>query len=70
MKHNLPENIKKLRAQCKMTLRKLSKELDCSESLICQWESGLYSPRFSMLLKIADVFGVTLDDLVFGEEGI
>lgn len=45
----------------------LARELCTYSSTVLAWEKGEHEPRLSMLIDLADFFGVTLDQLVFGE---
>jgi len=70
MEHNFPENFRRLRKERGYTLEKLAREIGVSEALLCQWESGRYSPQLKRLLIIADVFCVTLDELIYGNKTV
>ncbi|MCK9604620.1 MAG: helix-turn-helix domain-containing protein [Candidatus Omnitrophica bacterium] len=62
---NLAKRIKELRQKHKITQDKLSKKADIPYSTLAKLESG-YTPNPSMetLIKIADAFGVGLDELI------
>jgi len=61
---NLAKRIKELRQKYKITQDKLSKKADIPYSTLAKLESG-YTPNPSMetLIKIADAFGIGLDEL-------
>ena len=42
----------------------LAAEVGCGQPLISQYISGVKTPSLQMLVKIADVLGCTLDELV------
>jgi len=46
----------------------VAKAIDIYPSVLTDWKNGKSSPKVDKLLKIADYFGVTLDDLVRQEE--
>jgi transcriptional regulator with XRE-family HTH domain len=62
---NLGKRIKELRGRYKITQDKLSKKADIPFSTLAKIEAG-YTPNPSMetLIKIADAFGISLDELV------
>lgn len=55
------------RKQKRMTMLIVSKLLDISQPAYSKYEYGTREPNFERLIKIADIFGVTLDYL-FGRE--
>ena len=58
------QNIKRLR-QCKGdTQEKLADALHISTQAISKWENELSSPDISILPKLADYFGITIDELM------
>ena len=62
---NLGKRIKELRSKFKITQDKLAKKADIPFSTLAKVEAG-YTPNPSMetLIKIADAFGISLDELV------
>ncbi len=62
---NISKRIKELRSKAKISQDKLSKKADIPFSTLVKIESG-YTPNPSMetLVKIADAFGVGLDELL------
>ncbi|MCQ9208032.1 MAG: helix-turn-helix domain-containing protein [Omnitrophica bacterium] len=62
---NLGKRIKELRSKSKISQDKLSKKANIPFSTLAKIESG-YTPNPSMqtLIKIADAFGIGLDELV------
>lgn len=55
---------KELRISKKMSQENIAKELDVSQSLINNWETGRSTPAPEMLIYIADYFDVSIDYLV------
>ena len=45
----------------------LANELGVDRSTVAKWESGKSLPRTELLIKLADIFGCTIDELVRGE---
>ena len=57
------DNLYRLRKLNNMTQEELACELDVSRQAVAKWESGETVPDLERCKKIAEVFGVTLDDL-------
>ena len=53
--------IKKLRKEKKITQIRLSIELEVSQETISAYEKGKYYPSATMLIKLRDIFGVSID---------
>lgn len=64
IKSNVAKNITELRILNNMTQMELAEKLNYSDKTISKWERAESSPDISVLVKIADLFGVTLDYLV------
>ena len=60
---NLGKVLKDLRKNANMTQKELAKELGISKSVISGYEQAARLPSTSMLLKIANVFNVSVDYL-------
>ncbi len=63
IKFIIGSNIMKLRQVSKMTQLALANELNYSDKTVSKWERGEALPDISVLMQIADLFGVTLDYL-------
>lgn len=57
-------NIAELRKAANMTQLELAEKLNYSDKAVSKWEHGDSIPDVTVLLEIADLFGVTLDFLV------
>ena len=65
----MENNISTCRKKAGLTQVQLAQALGFrSTGTVSQWESGDRSPRASMLPKIADVLGCTIDELLRGEK--
>ena len=64
---NLGENIFKLRSEKGMSQGELSSHLEVSRQSVSKWENNSAVPELDKLLKMSDLFGVTLDELVKGK---
>lgn len=60
----IAENIKFYRKQYKMTQDELAEKLCAKKSRISNYENGYSTPDIYTLCKLADIFDITLDDLV------
>lgn len=65
----LGENISRLRTERHMSQGDLAAELDVSRQSVSKWETDGSVPDLDKLLRLSQMFGVTLDQLVRGEEG-
>jgi len=63
IKSIVAKNIADLRQQNNMTQMELAEQLHYSDKTISKWERAESSPDISVLIEIADFFGVTLDYL-------
>ena len=62
-------NLKRLRNQHQYTQEMLAEELDVSRQVIAKWERGDSTPELDICVKLAELYGVTLDNLVnYNEE--
>ena len=65
----LSGNIKHLRAGKGYSQKKLGNLIGVTQQAICSWEQGRTAPSHDDLIRLADLFGVTIDALV-GKNGI
>lgn len=64
MKNEIGENIKALRKLHGKTQSELAEMLGGKKSWVSNYENGYSTPDIFMLVKIADIFDVSLDELV------
>ena len=57
-------NLKRLRNQHHYTQEMLAEKLDVSRQVIAKWERGDSTPDLNFCVKLAELYGVTLDNLV------
>lgn len=67
IKNIVAKNITELRILNNMTQMKLGEKLNYSDKTISKWERAESTPDISVLVEIANLFGVTLDFLVKSE---
>ena len=64
METKIKENIKFYRKQLGLTQGQLAEKLQGKKSLISNYENGYSTPDIYTLCKLAEIFDVTLDELV------
>ena len=67
MKNNFANNFKHLRIQSGKTQEEIGKMLNKDYSTIGKWELGQRSPSMEDVIKIAEYFDVTLQELISGD---
>ena len=67
IKNIVAKNISALRQKNNMTQLELAEKVNYSDKAISKWERAESSPDISVLVQLADIFGVTLDFLVKGD---
>ncbi len=64
MENHFCERLKELRAERGISQVALAQGIGVSNGIISLWENGLRDPTLTNLLAIAEVLGVSLDELV------
>ena len=64
MKTKIAENIKFYRKELGLTQGQLAEKLNGKKSLISNYENGYSTPDIFTLCKLAEIFDITLDELV------
>lgn len=60
----LGKRIRKLRKEHEWTLKQLAKKIGVHRETLREWEIDLHEPSLISLLCLADVFNLSLDELV------
>ena len=60
-------NVSNLCKERKISIARLEREVGIGNGVISGWENG--NPRVDTLKKVADYFGVTVDELLKEQEG-
>lgn len=60
----IADNIRFFRKANNLTQEELSKQLGGSKILVSNYENGISTPDIYTLVKLADIFDITLDELV------
>jgi len=66
--NKFPAQLKKIRNEQNTTQDDLASQLFVTRQAISKWESGDSTPDLNNLIKLTDIFNVSLDTLVFGAE--
>ena len=56
--------IRELRKRSGLTLDEFAKELGVSRATLGFWEQGKFQPSHEMLIRLSDIFGVSVDYLL------
>ena len=64
---NLGENIYKFRSEANMSQTDLANALEVSRQSVSKWENNSAVPDLERLINMSKLFGVTLDELVYGK---
>lgn len=60
------KHIKKIRKEKNLTQEDLAERLHCTRQTISNYENGKSEPDITLLMKLADVLGVEINDLIYG----
>ena len=58
------ENLRNLRLSHNLTQVELAKKLNLSRSAISNYEQGKMQPSIETLIKISDIFEISIDNLI------
>ena len=64
----LGEKIYKLRTERNLSQGDLSEILEVSRQSVSKWENGAATPDLDKIIKLSEIFGITIDELVKNEE--
>ncbi|MBK0294107.1 helix-turn-helix transcriptional regulator [Bacillus sp. S34] len=65
---NLGEQLQKLREEKKMSREDLAGEMNVSRQAVYKWEKNKGYPDIENLIKLSEVYNVTLDELIKGDQ--
>ncbi len=60
------KNIKKIRKERNLTQDDLAERLHCTRQTISNYENGKSEPNIALLVEIANVLEVEVNDLIYG----
>lgn len=64
---NLGETIYKLRTERNLSQEELANMLEVSRQSVSKWETNGSIPDLDKLIKLSEIFGVTIDEMIKGE---
>lgn len=67
MTNRFAENVRILRQHKNMTQAMLAAEFNLNRTTVSAWEDGRAEPRVAVLLELSSFFGVSLDELIYGD---
>lgn len=65
---NIADNIRLLRTKHRISQELLAEKIQMSNQQISSIENELSEPKLSTIIKIAEVFNVTVNDLIYEQE--
>lgn len=66
MKNNFAKNLKQLMKEERLRQQQLAWKLHISQSIVSDWINEHKEPTLTNLIKLAELFNTTIDDLVDG----
>lgn len=63
----MKDRIREAREKAGMTQAEFARALGVTQGAVYQWENGLTSPRLKVLVTMAELLKVPLNDLICGE---
>ena len=64
----ISKNIKRLRIENNITQDELAERLSITRQAVSSWENDRTQPDVDMLEKLSEVFGVTIEELIYGKK--
>lgn len=61
------DNLIKLRTESQLTQEKLAEKINVTRAAVGKWEAGNGTPNIENLVKLSNLFNVTVDELLKGE---
>ena len=58
------EKIKEYRKKCGMSQAELANRVGVERSAVAKWESGKSRPQAARLVKLAEIFGCSVDEIL------
>lgn len=59
-------NFESMRKRAGLTQQESARKLGVSQGAVSQWENGNIKPRAAILIKLAELYDCTIDDLLAG----
>ncbi len=67
IKDTIAKNLTELRTRAGFTQLQLAEMLNYSDKAVSKWERGEAVPDLRVLIKLSEIYGITVDDIVKGE---
>ena len=64
LKDVIAKNLTELRTHARLTQLQLAEMLNYSDKAVSKWERGDAIPDIRVLVRISEIYGVSLDDIV------
>lgn len=64
LKETISKNLVELRTKARLTQLQLAEMLNYSDKAVSKWERGEAVPDLRVLIQLAEIYGITLDELV------
>lgn len=64
----ISKNIKRLRNEKGFTQDLLAEKLHITRQAVSSWENDRTQPDIDMLEKLSEVFGISIEELIYGKE--
>ncbi len=64
---NFKENFRRIRKSSELSQDELAYKLGITSQAVSKWECGLSYPDITLLIPLADLFGITVDELLRGD---
>jgi transcriptional regulator with XRE-family HTH domain len=68
MEKAFAKNLRMLRKERKLSQQKLASQVGVTQQCVSEWEKGKIEPTMSPLWRLADVFDISIDELIGRKE--
>lgn len=68
MEKAFAKNLRTLRKERKLSQQKLASQVGVTQQCVSEWEKGKIEPTMSPLWRLADVFDISIDELIGRKE--
>ena len=65
---SVAENLRQLRLNSGMTQKQVAEKIGVTRQAVSNYESGRTRPDIDMLLRLSEVYGTDIDDMVYGQD--
>ena len=68
VKEGLSLRLQEARQKCNLSIRDVAEKLNVSQQAVSQWEKGKSFPDVGNLVKLSDLYGLSIDKMLKGEK--